>query len=360
LPHAGLEKGRNLLLGWRSSAATAPKTRRNPLRRVIPLVLAVVCLVAAGAARAEDPLDDPVRLLERLFAPPVRAVEKALRPPRPAHVARPAPAAPAPPTVSADTAAKDNTPASADLLSVPMPHLRPGDTYDATLGYAPANGIEAAPLVPGPQAQPEPPAQPESTAPTPPLKAPPPAAGSTCGVAIAKLGVKATPLAPVQEGECGIPAPVSIDGLDGGAVVFSTKALLDCDLAEVLATWMDETVQPIAMRTLSAKVTGLRIAASYACRNRDSLADAKLSEHARGNAIDISAFRVAGIGWIDVETGWTGGGDKATFLQQVRASACGPFTTVLGPGADSYHATHFHLDRAKRRTAGPSRGLFCQ
>ena len=115
------------------------------------------------------------------------------------------------------------------------------------------------------------------------------------------------------------------------------------------------------MKTLGGRVTGLRIAASYACRNRDSLADTKLSEHARGNAIDISAFKVDGTGWIAVESGWTGGGAKAAFLQsQVRRSACGPFTTVLGPGFDSYHATHFHLDRAKRRTAGPSHGLYCK
>ncbi len=67
-----------------------------------------------------------------------------------------------------------------------------------------------------------------------------------------------------------------------------------------------------------------------------------------------------GIGWIDVEHGWTDGGDKADFLRAVRNSACGPFTTVLGPGSDSYHSNHFHLDRAKRRTAGPSRGLYCK
>jgi hypothetical protein len=51
---------------------------------------------------------------------------------------------------------------------------------------------------------------------------------------------------------------------------------------------------------------------------------------------------------------------EAEFLTAVRKSACGPFTTVLGPGSDSYHATHFHLDLAQRRTAGPSHGLFCQ
>lgn len=271
-------------------------------------------------------------------------MERALRPPRPARATPdPAPAAVAEPTA----------PAEPDLLSVPMPRLRPSQTGEPTLGYAPANRIEAAPLMP------EPSARPANVAPSLPLIAPPPAARSTCGAVIAQLGVEAAALPPMRDGACIVPAPVSVEGLDGGAVAFTAKALLNCSLAETLAAWMGDTVQPIAMRTLGARVTGLRIAASYACRNRDGLADAKLSEHARGNAIDISAFKVAGIGWIDVENGWSGGGAKAAFLRAVRSSACGPFTTVLGPGSDSYHSNHFHLDRAKRRTAGPSRGLYC-
>ncbi len=106
------------------------------------------------------------------------------------------------------------------------------------------------------------------------------------------------------------------------------------------------------------KLTGLRIAASYACRTRDSIPDAKMSEHAFGDAIDISAFRVDER-WIDVKSGWSSEGDDKDFLASVRQSACGPFTTVLGPGSDSFHTDHFHLDMIKRRTAGPSKGLYC-
>ena len=275
-------------------------------------------------------------------------MQKALAPPAPAREA------PAPEPGAAAEPAEEP---AADLLSIPMPRLRPDDTGKAALGYAPASGLESAPLIPStltPPAAPEPEARPSL-----PLKVPPPAARSTCGAVIARLGVEATAEDSFNEGACGIRAPVSVAGLDGGAVAFTTDALLDCSLAEALATWMAETVQPIAARTLGARVTGLRIAASYACRNRDSLADAKLSEHARGNAIDISAFKLEGIGWIEVEGGWTGGGARAAFLRDVRQSACGPFTTVLGPGSDVYHSNHFHLDRAKRRTAGPSRGLYC-
>ncbi|TFF18785.1 hypothetical protein E3C22_20770 [Jiella endophytica] len=39
---------------------------------------------------------------------------------------------------------------------------------------------------------------------------------------------------------------------------------------------------------------------------------------------------------------------EAQFLDRIRAAACGPFKTVLGPGTDADHATHFHLDMAAR------------
>ena len=79
-----------------------------------------------------------------------------------------------------------------------------------------------------------------------------------------------------------------------------------------------------------------------------------MSEHAYGNAIDISAFEVNG-DWLEV--GGHNGAAGNAFLAAVRKSACGPFTTVLGPGSDSYHATHFHLDLAVRGKSGHS--LYC-
>ena len=35
--------------------------------------------------------------------------------------------------------------------------------------------------------------------------------------------------------------------------------------------------------------------------------------------------------------------------ESLRESACGRFTTVLGPGSDGYHEGHIHLDMAERR-----------
>lgn len=194
--------------------------------------------------------------------------------------------------------------------------------------------------------------------PPPSLIKPPPAARSTCGAELAKLGVEAEAIAPIREGSCGVEEPVAVAALGAGATDLTTKAILECDLAEKFANWLRDEVQPEARKILGGEVTGLRIAASYHCRTRNGVSGAKLSEHGRGNAIDISAFRIEGRGWIEV--GATHFGAEARFLKTIRASACGPFTTVLGPGSDAHHSDHFHLDLATRNKRGKSRGLYCK
>ena len=62
-------------------------------------------------------------------------------------------------------------------------------------------------------------------------------------------------------------------------------------------------------------MTEIRVAAAYDCRPRNSVAGAKLSEHAKGNAIDISAFKVKGE-WIVV--GGKNGLAQNAFLKEVR------------------------------------------
>ncbi len=286
--------------------------------------VAIALTVVAGSAAAQD---SPAELLKRLFQPSVDAFASVFRP-----VTKPAPKAPA----------------ETQLLDVPMPHLRPGDDPPVPLlGYAP---IDPPPSVAAPASRQAPdlaalPADPL------PLTPPPPAARSTCGMALARLGVEATALAPIAEGACAIAAPVAVAALGNGAIDFSVRAIVGCDLAETLATWLAGTVQPQARRILGGRVDGIRVAASYACRTRDSIPGAKLSEHAYGRAIDISAFRV-GSRWIDVKSAWGSRGADGDFLAAVRTSACGPFKTVLGPGADEFHTDHFHLDLEPRRNGG--------
>ncbi|MGH7913324.1 MAG: extensin family protein, partial [Candidatus Binataceae bacterium] len=66
-----------------------------------------------------------------------------------------------------------------------------------------------------------------------------------------------------------------------------------------------------------------------------------------GNAIDVRAFDLADgrrLELTDVHV------DKPLRVA-LRDTACHRFTTVLGPGADSHHSGHIHLD-IERRHAG--------
>jgi hypothetical protein len=175
-------------------------------------------------------------------------------------------------------------------------------------------------------------------------------------MALMTFGVKAAPAPGLGEGECRVAAPVTVVGV--GDIAIMPKALVDCVTAATIAVWLRETVAVKAQAMLGAKLTAIRLLGSYNCRSVNNVNGASLSEHADGRAVDIGAFRV-GERWITVGAADTPMADL-TFLEAIRSSACGPFTTVLGPGADAEHQNHFHLDLKARSTAGPSHGLICQ
>lgn len=110
--------------------------------------------------------------------------------------------------------------------------------------------------------------------------------------------------------------------------------------------WMSEVVQPGARRHFGLPVVEIKVAASYACRPRNGIYGAKLSEHGHANALDVSAFKLADGRWITVKSGWRGDPRERGFLRQTHDGACSIFTTVLGPRADRFHHDHFHLDLA--------------
>ena len=335
-------------------------------RSGIALTVTVAALLGAAAAHAESPLDT----LQRFLANPANVFG---HDPNTRRTHGGAPEASVPPLVDVplphlrpgdgvvtlpplNYAAADETlapasvpalpPAISDNALVPTPHLRPADLLPAIMAPPVPNGPKLAALTP---------------VPFPDLVKPPPAADTICMAEITAAGVVATPMPAINEdnGDCGIATPVSVTALEGGAIKLSPAATIDCSLAQHLAGWVHDTVLPDIAANYDGKLTALRVADAYTCRPRDNIPGAKLSEHAHGTAIDISAFRI-GDDWIDIGKDWSGGTPAdATFLADVRKAACGPFTTVLGPGSDSFHTSHFHLDIIQRRTAGPSHGLYC-
>ncbi len=158
------------------------------------------------------------------------------------------------------------------------------------------------------------------------------------------------------KGACGIKDAWKVSAV--GDVAFSTPARLRCQMVGVTDRWITKIVQPAARSAFGERVVKLRIAASYACRGRDNKRGAKISEHAFGNALDVSAFTLASGRVVQVEGGWRAGGKESSFLRQVHGRACGTFTTVLGPEANAAHRNHFHFDLGKHGRSG--KGKYCR
>ena len=84
----------------------------------------------------------------------------------------------------------------------------------------------------------------------------------------------------------------------------------------------------------------LEIFGSYACRPRNNVKGAKLSEHGKGKAIDIGAFVM------DNGQTWTVLDNYNKTIRKAQKAACGPFSTTLVPGSDGFHENHLHFDTA--------------
>ncbi|AHD00106.1 extensin family protein [Leisingera methylohalidivorans] len=143
---------------------------------------------------------------------------------------------------------------------------------------------------------------------------------------------------------CGAKDAVRVREIAG--VRLSQAALMTCNTARALKTWINREVETAFGRR--NRVVSLRVAAHYACRTRNNRPGARISEHGKGRAIDISGFTLASGETVTVLKGWQTRKTRRT-LKKVWRAACGPFGTVLGPEADRYHRDHFHLDVARHR-----------
>ena len=170
--------------------------------------------------------------------------------------------------------------------------------------------------------------------------------GAVCGNAdIQGVTVGSVP----GRGACGIENAVRLREVAG--IGLSQQAVMTCDTAKALNTWVSKSVKP-AFSRIGGGLSELKVAAHYACRTRNNQPGARFSEHGKGRAIDISAFTLRDGSSVTVLRGWRQGGAVSRALKKVHAGACGPFGTVLGPNSDRFHQDHFHFDTARYRS-GP-------
>lgn len=156
---------------------------------------------------------------------------------------------------------------------------------------------------------------------------------------------------PGKLGGCGVEKAVRVTSVSG--VRLSQRSVMDCNTAKALKSWIEDSAKP-ALSRKGGGLVGLKVAAHYSCRTRNNKRGAKISEHGKGRAIDISGFTLADGSTFSVLKGWNARRTRKA-MRRMHEGACGPFGTVLGPNADRYHKDHFHFDTARYRS-----GSYCR
>lgn len=356
-------------------------------RRPAPflLLLAFGLAVAAGSAGARAPETSP--------RPPPRPSDLVAAAPLPvisiidlpsatialsAAVRRPQPR-PFPPIVAANPSLSSPTElpsavvggavdAVLGTLAVPSPRARPpalailqpgadGAAPETTVAVAESNARVSS-LAPRRSLHPE--ARPDSAAagesrlvnaalairPAPGTPAPSERRGRLCGI----VGIEGDRISRVVGNirGCGVRDPVRVRAVDG--VALSEPAVMDCDTAAALHEWVERGLRP-SVGNRGGGVVRLQVAGHYVCRTQNHRRGAKLSEHARGRAIDIRGIVLADGTVIDVRRDWRRRAE-GRILKAAHKAACGIFGTTLGPGSDGMHEDHLHYDTARHHN-GP-------
>jgi hypothetical protein len=237
------------------------------------------------------------------------------------------------------------------------------------------------------------------------------AALKSCLARLAPLAMEVEVRAPVKDNACGLPAPIAVARLGPDRVEIQPPAVLNCALASAVHEWLQKVAQPAAQEALGSPIVKLTGISGYACRNRNGAANGPISEHAFGNAFDVSGFvlsdgRVIAVAhhWgptardtsrpaLNQTTGSAAGAPsgkvegrqvtaglergrsrlggpqsstspsdprpaapertkEAMFLRRIHTGACSLFGTVLGPEANEAHRDHLHFDMKDRRRSG--------
>lgn len=168
---------------------------------------------------------------------------------------------------------------------------------------------------------------------------------AACDERLARLGVQFEKRARVEEGACSIRNPVLVSALPNSIEV-SPASLMECSFAEGLVRWVNDVVVPRTREHLQSKPTRLLIGTSYQCRDQRS--GGKLSEHAFGNGVDVMGFDFDNHPPLVIKS-QPEDSPEAAFQNAIRKEACSIFTTVLGPGSDSDHSDHLHVDMRERK-----------
>jgi hypothetical protein len=166
-----------------------------------------------------------------------------------------------------------------------------------------------------------------------------------CFADLSRVGIRYSPL-PDRDygGGCSLMGAVQL--VDIGLPVTGIKGMR-CGVARAFVGWARNAIAPAAHQMLGSDVVRVETMGTYACRNvvGRSGSPARLSGHATGNAVDVSAFILRDGRRISIEKDWRSGNEQVrAFLQTIHGSACKRFGTVLSPDYNAAHYNHLHLE----------------
>jgi hypothetical protein len=165
--------------------------------------------------------------------------------------------------------------------------------------------------------------------------------GAACRAVLGRSQMKVSVMADRKIGaECGFTDVVRADSTP---IAFSPKPVATCAMAAGLY-WWQQRLDEIALQELQSRIVRIDQLGTYACRNINSAAEGRRSQHATANAIDVAAFHTADGRVISVVKDYGQATPEGRFLDGAHQSACGLFNIVLGPKYNRLHANHFHLD----------------
>jgi hypothetical protein len=165
--------------------------------------------------------------------------------------------------------------------------------------------------------------------------------GDACRAALGRSSLKFTVMADRTIGEgCSFTDVVRADATP---IPFSPRPVATCAMTAGLA-WWQRRLDEIAAAELHTRITQIDQLGTYACRNINSAAEGRRSQHATANAMDIAAFHTADGRTISVLKDYGKDTPEGRFLDGAHDAACGLFNIVLGPRYNGLHRNHFHFD----------------
>jgi len=141
-------------------------------------------------------------------------------------------------------------------------------------------------------------------------------------------------------GDCPLTAVVRVRNCGPGPL--SSSFIASCPLALSSALFIQQQARPLTQTIMGSELKRIEHLGSFACRNIYHRPDARRSEHAGAEALDISAFQLSDGQRVTVLRGWRE--DKTQpWLKALLSASCDYYGNGLGPEYNAAHANHFHL-----------------